>query len=177
LLTPLERLGRLKKVSFGIAIAPFDVCSLDPDTLGTSAKLQALDVVTKQFFSAVQRIISEEDWSKDFEFRFLPANVQIHRKKDAIARTKSLDATMLIWATILQHSNRPINMTMCVLGPDLDMKIDGSLDFFFVPFFKLWALTSAASCLEAKRRIPAIRTTNSGAQYFECLLNQTKISK
>jgi hypothetical protein len=113
---------------YGIAIAPFEVISLDPDTLGAASKLQALDVVMSQFFAAVQRIIGEEDWSKDFEFRFLPPYARILSKRDAIERRAALSATVIIWGSLVQQSYSPIRTELRVLGTEVDLELKGSLD-------------------------------------------------
>src|SRR5438093_285433 len=108
---------------YGVVVAPFEVISFDPDTLGTSSKLQALDVVMNQFFAAEQQIISEEDWSNNFEFRFLPPYARILKKQDAIERRASMGATLIIWGSVVQQSYTQLRVVLHLLGDEVDLTL------------------------------------------------------
>ncbi|MBI4299844.1 MAG: hypothetical protein HY677_01820 [Chloroflexi bacterium] len=130
---------------YGIAIAPFEVFSLDPDTLGTSSKLQALDTVMNQFFTAANGIINQENWAQSFEFRFLPPNIRIHNTQEAVAQRTSLGATLIIWGEVIQQSYSPLRIVFHLLGTELDLTMQGPLDPFTpIPFLKFCALSAAA---------------------------------
>src|ERR1700730_14484786 len=79
------KLRRFPPDKFGIAIAPFDVFSIDPDTLGTATKLASLDEAMRQFFNAAKRASAGEHWLDDFEFRFLPPYVRVRSRQDALS--------------------------------------------------------------------------------------------
>jgi hypothetical protein len=109
---------------YGVVIAPFDVVSLDPETLGTSSKLRALDELMTQFFTAQERIIEEEDWSKDFEFRFLPPYAHMHNRRDAEDRLQSMRAVLVIWGQIVQETGKTVRATMLLVGPELNLTME-----------------------------------------------------
>jgi len=74
---------------YGVAIAPFDVFSIDPDVLGTPSKKQGLENAVAQFFSAVLARLREKAWYDDFEFRSLPPFVRV-----AIKPKRTLDVRL-----------------------------------------------------------------------------------
>lgn len=130
---------------YGIAIAPFEVFSLDTETLGTSSKLQALDTVMNQFFMAANRIIKQDEWAKNFEFRVLPSNIRVLNIQDAVTQRTSLDATLIIWGEVIQQSYSPLKLDFHFLGTELDLTMQGLLDpFTLIRFLKFFALSAAA---------------------------------
>jgi len=96
----------------GIAIAPFDVFSVDPETLGTASTLHALDVVSTQFFRVVQNTLREYPMAQELKFRFLPQYTKITSKQEALERLDGLRATMLIWGNITQRSQQPLEIRL-----------------------------------------------------------------
>jgi hypothetical protein len=109
---------------YGIAIAPFHVVSLDPDTLGTSSKLRALDELMTQLFTAQKRFIDEEQWADRFEFRFLPPYVRILGKSDAQKRRVAMNALLIFSGQIVQQSGSGVQVRTNILGLDTDLKMD-----------------------------------------------------
>ncbi len=100
----------------GIAIAPFEVFSVDPATLGTSSVLQALDIVGTQFFRVVENTMSEHAWAKDFRFRFLPPHLRIRNKDTALARRARLGATLVVWGVITQRAKEALEIRLELQG-------------------------------------------------------------
>ncbi|HUB52429.1 MAG TPA: hypothetical protein VL986_09795 [Terracidiphilus sp.] len=96
----------------GIAIAPFDVISVDPETLGTASTLQALDAVSTQFFRVVQSTLSEFPEAQELKFRFLPQYTRIGNKQSALQHLGKLRATLVVWGTITQRSKQPLEIRM-----------------------------------------------------------------
>ncbi len=80
---------------FGIAIAPFEVMSLDPETLGTPASLEGLGRIAGQYFTSAERTLKAEEWSKDFAFRLLPESERIVSSKQAEAVRTRMSATLI----------------------------------------------------------------------------------
>ncbi|HMD01768.1 MAG TPA: hypothetical protein VKG44_02270 [Candidatus Baltobacteraceae bacterium] len=98
----------------GIAIAPFEVFSVAPETLGTANALQALDIVATQFFRLVQNTLSEYPWADGFEFRFLPPYVRVTTRDEAVKRRAELGATLLVWGVITQRSRQPLEIKLAL---------------------------------------------------------------
>jgi len=129
---------------FGIVVAPFEVSSIDPDTLGTATKLASLDEAMRQYFSAAKRACDAERWLDNFEFRFLPAYVRFHRKQDAVRRYESMGATLVIWGEILQQHNAPLKINQNILGTKVDIRAAGQMELSFAGIFlAFYALCSA----------------------------------
>jgi hypothetical protein len=96
----------------GIAIAPFDVFSVDPETLGTASTLHALDVVSTQFFRVVENTLREYPLAQELKFRFLPQFTKITSKQDALAYLDKLHATLVVWGNITQRSQQPLEVRL-----------------------------------------------------------------
>jgi hypothetical protein len=143
---------------FGIAIAPFEVTSIDPDTLGTATKLASLDEAMRQYFNAAKRACDAEHWLDDFEFRFLPAYVRFQGKQDAAGRLDSMGATLVIWGEILQQHDQPLKMNQNILGAKVDMRMAGPMELsHHGSFLAFWALCGAGFRLgDAGKRNEAV---------------------
>ena len=151
LISSAFQMRKFRGNTFGVAIAPFEVFSLDPGTLGAASKLQALDEVMNQFFVASQRLLTQEDWTKDFEFRILPPYARILTMSDALKQRESIGATLLIWGSVVQESKLQTNFHL--LGTELDLTLTGTPDPFYPVFsLKLWSLSAAALKLKAERQ-------------------------
>jgi len=144
---------------FGIAIAPFEVCSLDPDTLATSTKLACMDEAMRQYFDSTKRACEAEHWLDDFEFRFLPSYVRFRSKQDATKLWKFMGATLVIWGEILQQRNVPLTMTQNLLGPEVDIKSGGPMELSLAgAFLAFYALSCAGYLLgEGGKRAEAVK--------------------
>ena len=133
----------------GIVIAPFEFYSLDPETLGTAGKLQALSVVMDQFFAATRQIIGEEEWAPMFEFRLLPTFARITQKGEAVALMDSLGATLVIWGNLVQQSGKPIDAQIKFLGTELDITMSGPIQpVQSAPILAYFALGAAGAKLQ-----------------------------
>jgi hypothetical protein len=99
-----------KAGQIGIAIAPFEVFSVAPETLGTANVLQALDIVGTQFFRVVQNTLSEFETATELEFRFLPQYTNITSKREAVQYREKLRATLVIWGSITQRTREPLDI-------------------------------------------------------------------
>ena len=142
----------------GVAIAPFDVSSLDPDTISTAKKLAALDEAMRQYFGSAQRAVQGAHWMDDFEFRFLPPYVHVHSKEDAGRLRASLRATLFIWGEIQQQAGQPLRMAQHLLGSELDMNISGAIDLGSAGvILAYFALGAAASLLKERGLVPEAR--------------------
>lgn len=101
-----------KTGQIGIAIAPFQVFSVSPETLGTANVLQALDIVSTQFFLMVENTLSEFEAAKDLKFRFLPSYINIGSEQEALQSRQRLHAIMVIWGSIIQRSRQPLEIRL-----------------------------------------------------------------
>jgi hypothetical protein len=101
-----------KVARIGISIAPFEVFSVSPETLGTANVLQALDIVSTQFFRVVKNTLSEYEAAKELEFRFLPAFTKITSKQEAVQYCTKLRAAMVVWGSITQRSRQPLEIRL-----------------------------------------------------------------
>jgi len=136
---------------FGIAIAPFNVISLDPDTLGTSSKLRALDEIMTQLFTAQKRFIDEEQWSDRFEFRFLPPYVRILGKSDAEKRWRVMKALLIFSGQIVQQSGSGVLLRAQMLGLDTYITVDlPNIDIRLLETFLKYFVLSTAAYTEQK---------------------------
>jgi hypothetical protein len=136
---------------FGIAIAPFNVVSLDPDTLGTSSKLRALDEIMTQLFTAQKRFIEEEQWSDRFEFRFLPPYVRILGKSDAEKRWRTMNALLIFSGQIVQQSGSGVLLRAQMLGLDTYITMDlPTIDIRMLETFLKYFVLSTAAYTEQK---------------------------
>ena len=143
---------------YGIVIAPFEVYSLDPDTLGTASKLQALSVVMDQFFTATRQIMGEEEWASLFEFRLLPTFARITQKKEAADLKDSLGATLVIWGSLVQQSGKPVDVQMKLLGTELDITMGGEMQpIRNAPILAFFALSAAGAELRRRGDLAAAR--------------------
>ena len=103
-----------KPGQIGIAIAPFEVFSVAPETLGTANVLQALDIVSTQFFRVVENTLSEYEAARELNFRFLPPYISIASKQQALEYRERLNATLVIWGSITQRSRQPLEVRLNV---------------------------------------------------------------
>jgi hypothetical protein len=104
------QLRPFKRGQIGIAIAPFEVFSVAPETLGTANVLHALDIVSTEFFRVVQSTLNEYEIARDFEFRFLPQYARITTELQAVKYRAELSATMVVWGMITQRSQQPMDI-------------------------------------------------------------------
>lgn len=96
----------------GIAIAPFEVFSVDPETLGAASTLHALDVVSTQFFRVVQNTLREYPLAQELKFRFLPQYTKITSNQAAVEHLKRLGAALVVWGNITQRSQQPLEIRL-----------------------------------------------------------------
>jgi hypothetical protein len=102
--------------AIGVAIAPFEVFCVAPETLGTASMLQALDIVGTEFISVVENTLIDYEWAKELEFRFLPQYMRVRRQEEAIELRSSLGATLLIWGVITQRSRQLLDIRLELQG-------------------------------------------------------------
>jgi hypothetical protein len=132
----------------GVAIAPSEVFSLDPDVLGTPSKIQALQDVMHQFFTATEHLLMEKPWFQLFEFRFLPSSVRVSTAQDAERQRTTLGATVLLWGNVIQQIDKPLYFELHLSGRDTDLNMSGNFDpptlLFSFPYFLLSAAAYSA---------------------------------
>jgi hypothetical protein len=99
-----------KPEQIGIAIAPFDVISVDPEALGTASTLHAVDIVSTQFFRVVQSTLKDYPLAEDLKFRFLPQYRKITNQQAALQHLARLHATLVVWGNIIQRRRQPLEI-------------------------------------------------------------------
>ena len=130
---------------YGVAIAPPEVFSLDPDVLGTPTKIQALQDVLKQFFDATKHLLMEKPWFQLFEFRFLPPSVRVSTAQDAERLRIALGASILLWGNVIQQIDKPLYFELHLSGRDTNLNMSGSVDpQSFLLFFQYYLLSATA---------------------------------
>lgn len=133
----------------GIAIAPLEVFSVDPETLGTSSVMQALDIVGTQFFRVVENTLNEQDGAKDFKFRFLPPHVRIKNQKAALKLRSKLDATLLVWGVITQRAHQPLEVRLELQAAVHNYSFTRlSVEHFPMPALQFFMLMEGAKTLQ-----------------------------
>ena len=166
---------------YGVAIAPFDVFSLDPDVLGTPSKRQALEEVIPQFFNAMLARFRESEWYNLLEFRYLPPFARVNREKVAQETREKLAAELLIWGKIVHKIDAPLNIEINLVGVDTSLKFSGPADPLQMANIFAYFILSAAgySLMKSGRPSEAIqilkpvrdlaqdvdKTTNSGTTH------------
>jgi hypothetical protein len=141
---------------FGIAIAAFDVLSVDPDTLGTAGKLGALDEAMRQYFTVARRASRDAGWLDEFDLRFLPPYVRIETKEDAERWKKNLNATLIVWGQIIIESKTIRFHEQNFVGTKLEMKLSGNVPInpeLGGNMLALYALTSAGFILRDRNKL------------------------
>jgi hypothetical protein len=145
-------LSRPFKVNeIGIAIAPFEVFSTAPETLGTSSTLQALDIVGTQFFQFVENIINEREWAEEFIFRFLPQHIRIKTEKEAVKSREALDAALLVWGVITQRSRQTLEIWIGLQGSEHNYTFSNfTIDKFPIMAVEFFILLEGAKAILKK---------------------------
>jgi hypothetical protein len=105
-----------KPEQIGIAIAPFDVISVDPETLGTANTLHSLDIVSTQFFRLVQSTLRDYPVAEELKFRFLPQYTKITNKEAASRQLARLNAALVFWGHIIQRRHQPMEIDFEMQG-------------------------------------------------------------
>ena len=140
-----------KSSDLGIAIAPFEVFSVAPETLGTSTMLQALDIVGTEFFRVVENTMNNHEWAKEFKFRFLPQYLRVKNKDAAVKHCAALQATVLVWGVITQRSRQALEVRLTLQGAVKQYEFTNfSIEEFPLAPLQLFILLEGAETLRSR---------------------------
>lgn len=154
----LHRARAFAADEIGIAIAPFEVFSVDPETLGTSSVLQALDIVGTQFFRLVESTLNEYEWAQDFKFRFLPPHVRIKSQSTAKERRSGLGATLMVWGVITQRAKEPLEIRLELQAADHNYSFSRlSVEHFPMHALQFFILMEATKAVVKRGDTPRAR--------------------
>jgi hypothetical protein len=111
---------------YGVGIVPFDVISINPDTLSSFEKMRTLDEVMYQLFLAINLLLDDDDYSNEFEIRTLPPGLKIHNQQSSIKLLKKLNAVLIIRG-ILKEDTEGHSLDLFFEGGDKLMLSDISI--------------------------------------------------
>ena len=76
----MRKFSDSKDSKYGVGIVPFDIVSINPETLSSFDKIRTLDEVMHQLFLAIDLLLDNNEYSKSFECRVLPPGLKIHNQ-------------------------------------------------------------------------------------------------